>query len=234
MKELRNYIYMDMIGIDSLLSQITSELIETNHIQTTNRKMGTAKGNIGFSELVRKIFKADASLSGELESVQVIDKTTTLPYEAKIEQIITYIEKHEILLKNKIDITQNYQEEKQDFVLLVMSFDTDFYRDDWFKTVDLVNQFGYIPFYNGGNNTNGIKDTYQYHDSYYKTMYNDKIKITMNLNIKKMERLGGMTSHLAVLFRTTKGVNIRLGVLGHIYKLAEEVYQIKPYAVWRV
>lgn len=147
MKELRNYIYMDMIGIDSLLSQITSELIETNHIQTTNRKMGTAKGNIGFSELVRKIFKADASLSGELESVQVIDKTTTLPYEAKIEQIITYIEKHKILLKNKIDITQNYQEEKQNFVLLVMSFDTDFYRDDWFKTVDLVNQFGYIPFY---------------------------------------------------------------------------------------
>lgn len=65
-------------------------------------------------------------------------------------------------------------------------------------------------------------------------MYNDKIKITMNLNVKKMERLGGMTSQLAVLFRTTKGVNIRLGVLGHIYKLAEEVYQIKPYAVWRV
>ena len=38
MKELRNYIYMDMISIDSLLSQITSKLIETNHIQITNRK----------------------------------------------------------------------------------------------------------------------------------------------------------------------------------------------------
>ena len=84
-------------------------------------RLQIVKGNIGFSELVRKIFKADASLSGELESVQVIDKTTTLPYEAKTEQIITYIEKHEILLKNKIDITQNYQEEKQNFVLLVMS-----------------------------------------------------------------------------------------------------------------
>lgn len=57
MKELRNYIYMDMIGIDSLLSQITSELIETNHIQTTNCKMGTVKGNIGFSELVKKYSK---------------------------------------------------------------------------------------------------------------------------------------------------------------------------------
>lgn len=234
MKELKNYIYMDMTGIDSLLSQITSELVETNHVQTTNRKMGVANGNIGFSELVKKLFKADISLSGELESVQVIDKTTTQPYEAKIEQIIIYTEKHEVLLKSKSDIMQNFQEEKQNFVLLSMPFDTDFYRNDWFKTVDLVNQFGYIPFYNGGNSTNRIKDTYQYHDSYYKTMHYDKTKITMNLNIKKMEHLGGMTSHLAVLFRTTKGTNIRLGVFGHVYKLVEEVYQIKPYAVWRV
>ena len=27
MESLKNYIYMDMIGIDSLLSQITSELV---------------------------------------------------------------------------------------------------------------------------------------------------------------------------------------------------------------
>lgn len=80
MKELKNYIYMDITGIDSLLSQITSELVETNHVQTTNRKMGLTNGNIGFSELVKKLFKADVSLSGELESVQVIDKTTTQPY----------------------------------------------------------------------------------------------------------------------------------------------------------
>ena len=115
-----------------------------------------------------------------------------------------------------------------------MPFNTDFYRSDWFKTVELVNQFGYIPFYNGGNSANGIQDTYQYHDSYYKTMPYDKTKITMNLNIKKMEHLGGLTSHLATMFRATKGRNIRLGVWGHIYKLVETVYQIKPYAVWRV
>lgn len=224
---------MDMMGIDSLLSQITSELVEANHIQTTNRKSGTANGNIGFSELVKKIFKADASLSGEFETVQVINKTTTQPYEAKIQQIVKYIEKHEVILKSRTDIIQKYQEEKQNFVLLTMPFNTDFYRSDWLKTVELVNQFGYIPFYNG-NSTNGIQDTYQYHDSYYKTMPYDKAKITMNLNIKKMEHLGGLTSHLATTFRATKGRNIRLGVWGHIYKLVETVYQIKPYAVWRV
>lgn len=38
-----------------------------------------------------------------------------------------------------------------------MSFDTDFYQDDWFKTVDLVNQFFYIPFYNGGNKFPALK-----------------------------------------------------------------------------
>jgi hypothetical protein len=108
-----------------------------------------------------------------------------------------------------------------------------FYHNDWFKTVDLANQCGYIPFYKGGDATNKFKDTYQYDDSYYKTMALKKIKLTMNLSIKKMEPLGGFLSHLATLFRVTKGTNIRLGVFGHVYKLTESVYQIKPYAVWR-
>lgn len=233
LEPLKNYIYMDIAGIDSLLSQITSELVQINHIQTTSRKVGNANGSIGFSELVKKIFKTDVSVSGEIESVQIIDKTTTQPYESKILQIIQYIEKHEVVLKDRAEIFKNYQEDKQNFVLFTMPFDTDFYHNDWFKTVDLANQCGYIPFYKGGDNTNKFKDTYQYDDSYYKTMALEKNKITMNLSIKKMEPLGGFTSHLATLFRVTKGTNIRLGVFGHIYRLTEYVYQIKPYAVWR-
>lgn len=233
MKQLKNYIYMDMVGIDSLLSQITSELVETSRTQITSRKTGNANGNIGFSELVKKIFKADVSISGELESIQIIDKTTTQPYEAKIQQIIQYIEKHEVVLKDKAEILKNYQEDKQNFALFTMPFDTDFYHNDWSKTVNLANQYGYIPFYKGGNNASKFKDTYQYNDSYYKTMALEKIKLTMNLSINKMEPLGGFTSHLATLFRVTKGTNIRFGVFGHIYKLTKSVYQIKPYAVWR-
>ena len=49
MEQLKNYIYMDMVGIDSLLSQITSELVEKSHVQTTRRKTGSTNGNIGFS-----------------------------------------------------------------------------------------------------------------------------------------------------------------------------------------
>lgn len=233
MEQLKNYIYMDMVGIDSLLSQITSELVETSHIQTTSRKKGNANGSIGFSELVKKIFKADVSVSGEMESVQTINKTTTQPYEAKILQIVQYIEKHEVILKDRAEISKNFQEDKQNFVLFTMPFDTDFYHNDWFKTVELAKQCGYIPFYKGGDNSNKFKDTYQYHDSYYKTMALERIKLTMNLSIKKMEPLGGFTSHLATLFRVTRGTNIRLGVFGHIYNLSESIYQIKPYAVWR-
>lgn len=232
-EQLKNYIYMDMIGIDSLLSQITSESVETNHIQTTSRKTGSTNGNLGFPELVKKIFKADVSVSGEIESVQIVDKTTTQPYEAKIQQIVKYVEKYEVVLKDRAKIRNDYQEDKQNFVLLTMPFDTDFYHSNWFETVKLAEQFGYIPFYKGGDNTNKFKDTYQYDDSYYKTMALEKTKLTMNLNIKKMEPLGGFSSHLATLFRVTKGTNIRLGVFGHIYKLTEDVYQIKPYAVWR-
>lgn len=231
MEQLKGYIYMDTIGIDSLLSQITSELVETSHIQTTNRKTGSANGNAGFSELVKKFFRADVSVSGEIESVQIINKTTTQPYEAKIQQIVKYIEKNEVILKDRAEILKNYQEEKQNFVLLTMPFDTDFYNRDWHATVNLVNQFGYISFYKGGDYTEKLKDTYQYHDSYYKTMVMDKVKIIMNLSIKKMEPLGGVTSHLAVMLRETRGTNIRLEVFGHVYKLTEGVYQIKPYAV---
>ena len=224
---------MDMNGIDSLLSQVTSELIETSRIQTTNRKIGNATGNVGFSELVKKIFRADVSVSGEMESVQIINQTTTRPYEARIQQIVKYIEKNEVILKDRADIPKKYQDSKQNFALLVMPFDTDFYNSDWSETINLANQFGYISFYKGGNSIDKFKDTYLYHDSYYRTMAIEKTKITMNLSIKKMESFGGITSHLAVLFRETRGTNIRLGVFGHIYKLTESVYQIKPYAVWR-
>lgn len=232
-EQLKNYIYMDMSGIDSLLSQITSEVVETNHIQTTNRKAGSANGNLGLSEWFKKMFKGDIGVSGEIESVQIVDKTTTQPYEAKIQQIVQYIEKHEGLLKDRAKIQRNYKEDDQNFVLLTMPFDTDFYYSDWSKTVELVKQYGYIPFYKGGENTNKFKDTYQYDDSYYRTMDLEKVKLTMNLSINKMEPLGGLTSHLATLFRETKGTNIRLGVFGHIYKLTKSVHQIKPYAVWR-
>lgn len=232
-EQLKNYIYMDIVGIDSLLSQITSESVETNHIQTTSRKTGSTNGNLGFSELVKKIFKADVSVSGEIESVQIVDKTTTQPCEAKIQQIIKYVEKYEVVLKDRAKIQSDYQEDKQNFVLPTMPFDTDFYHSNWFETVKLAEQFGYISFYKGGDNTKKFKDTYQYHDSYYKTMALEKTKLTMNLSIKKMEPLDGFTSHLATLFRVTKGINIRLGVFGHIYKLTEDVYQIKPYAIWR-
>lgn len=233
MNQLKNYIYIDKVGLDSLLSQITSELVEENHVQTTNRKIGTANGSLGFSELVKKFFKADVNVSGELETVQVIDKTTVQPYEAKIQQIVKYIETHEILLRDRVDLTKKYQEDKQNFLFLTMPFDCDLYHSDWAKTVDMANRLGYIPFYKGGSYENKFKDIYEYQDSYYKTMELNKTKITMNLSIKKMEPLGGFSSHLATLFRTTKGTNIKLGVFGHVYKLTDTVYQIKPYSVWR-
>lgn len=224
---------MDMNGIDSLLFQITSELVEASHIQTTSRKTCNASGNIGFSEMVKKIFKADASMAGEMESVQIIDKTTTQPYEAKILQIVEYVEKNGVVVKDRAEILKNYQADKQNFVLFTMPFDTDFYHYDWSETVHLAKQCGYISFYKGGGYDHKFKDTYQYDDSYYKTMVLDRIKLTMNLSIDKMEPFGGFTSHLATLFRVTHGTNFRLGVFGHIFMITENVYQIKPYAVWR-
>ena len=50
------------------------QISPASYIQTTSRKAGNANGSIGFSEVVKKIFKADVSVSGEMESVQTIDK----------------------------------------------------------------------------------------------------------------------------------------------------------------
>jgi|GEM_PF-4383598 len=214
MEQLRNYMYMDRAGLDSLLSQITSEIVEENHIQTTKRKSGTAKGEIGFSNLVKKLFKADINISGELETVDRFNKKITQPYESKIQQIVKYIEKYEIMLRDSEQVVKDYRDGKQNFIFTGMPFDTDFDYRNWYKAIALAEQIGYIPF--------------------YKEMAYNKTKIVMNMSLKKMEHCGGMTSHLSILFHETKGINISLGVFGHIYKLTPDIYQIKPYAVWRV
>jgi len=230
MKELKSYIYMDMVGVDSLLSQITLELTEKNHIQITKKKMGSIKGGVGLSDLFKGIFKADVSVSGEQESVQVIDKTTTQPYEAKIQQIVEYVENHEILLKDRAQIIKDYQEGKQNFVFANILFDTDFNYRNWQEASMVAEKLGYISFYKGGKNN---ASTYQYNDDYYKTIELDKSQILMNMSTEKMESFGGVTSHLATLFRVSAGINIGLGVFGYVSKIAPNVYQIKPYAVWR-
>ena len=53
MEQLRNYIYMDMAGIDSLLFQITSESVETSSIQTTNRKQVVQMEVLAFQNLLK-------------------------------------------------------------------------------------------------------------------------------------------------------------------------------------
>nr|WP_288452665.1 hypothetical protein [uncultured Anaerostipes sp.] len=143
-----------------------------------------------------------------------------------------YIEKCNGILKDETEISKKFQNNKQNFVLLTMPFDVEYYESDWNKMADLIEQWECIPFYKGSEK-NKFKDTYQYDDSYYKTMNLRKIGVFMSLSIKKMEPFGGFTSHLATLFRITKGKNIRLGIFGHIYKATEDLYQIKPYAVWR-
>lgn len=95
---------MDMKGLDSLLSQITSELVQERYVQTTKRKAGAVEGNFGFSGLIRKVLKVDINLGGEIETQQVVIKTTTQPYEAKIQQILGYVENEGILLKNLIKL----------------------------------------------------------------------------------------------------------------------------------
>lgn len=231
MQQLRNYIYLDKAGIDSLVSQITAESIEENHLTTTCRKSGGAKGNMTFPNLLKKLFNVDVDLTGEVEIIEVTEKITTQPYETKLQQIIKYVKKSGNIISDSITLPHTFLGDKQNFIYSSIIFDTNCYSQNWPTYFNTIEKFGYIQFFCGGNDE---EDTYEYQDSYYKILALNKIKLVMNMNIKKMPSWGGTSSHFATLLQATGGKHIQLGVFGHIFRITESVYQIKPYAVWRV
>jgi len=86
-----------------------------------------------------------------------------------------------------------------------------------------------------------IYDTYNYSDDYYKQKNRDTIKVKekyirilmQTKNDKMTTSFGGITSHLVTQIRFCRGYNISFGIIGHLIKLGDDLYQIKPYAVWR-
>lgn len=231
MTELKQYIYIDADGIDSLYAQIVNEVVIENEIETGKRSNGSAKGS--FSARVNELFNTDVNLIGEREVIHSSRQKTMIPYESKIQLLYDYIIQHENLIDEYSKIKGKYQTKKQNFVLFSSCFDTTLDCQNWENSMYQIGKYGYVPLYKAPSES---FDGYDYRDSYYKKSMMYQTKITMNLGIQKMIGYSSyaMTSHLAVLFRSYRGKDIPLGVFGHIYRLAEDLFQIKPYAVWRV
>ncbi len=224
---LVNYWYIDKQGIDSLLSQISSEFIQEEHTKMTQKGTGSVSGNIGLSKLLKKWFNADVNLTSRVETIRTVEKVEIQSYETKIQHLKKYIEENEVLLCNKHEIFTKYEQGKTNFVFGNIDFDTKLNVKNWEKAVGFIQQWGYIPLHNNGMNM------YDERDDYFKNVNAINAEIVMSLGIDKMQTsYSGFTSHLATSLRKLGGKNIPLGVFGHILKLSPDFYQIKPYAVW--
>ncbi len=227
---LVNYWYIDKSGIDSLLAQISSELVQEKHIKTTQKGRGTINASLNFGEIVKKLLNTDVGASGEVEAVREIEKVEIQPYESKIQQLTKYIEQNEMLLYSKEEIFSKFRDTATNFICGRIEFDTSLNVANWAEAANFLQQWGYIPLCSGGADT---PSPYDYSDNYYKKMGATSSKIVMSMSTDKVQTSYlGSTSHLAVYFRANNGSNIPLGVLGHVFKLTPGLYQIKPYAVW--
>lgn len=231
MNQMKYYIYMDMEGIESLCAQIMDAIVVEQEVETKKRVEGTASG--AFSVKLNELFNTDVCLAGEGEATQSQRFVFHFPNERKLKLLQDYVLEHENTIKEYGDIKLKYQPDKPNFVYFTTTFDTALDCNNYENLCIQTGKFGYCPFYKAPSES---IDSYEYSDFYYKNFPMYKTKITMNLNIQKMRGLIGMgvSSHLYSFLRLSDGHNIPLGVFGHIFKLKDDLYQIKPYAVWRV
>lgn len=236
MKSIRNYIYIDEMGIDSIYSQLHDESIEKMTVKQTKANTASANASAGLSKF-KQLFTASASVNGELSKSTQYEKQITLTYEQKINQIIETLDTYDNYYTNLNTVT--YKKSLDQNSTFVNINDTFFSRLD-FNSPEVfryIQRSGYLEFEKGdmpispnSKITYDIScDTYNYHDSYYK---DSRYRVVLSMSIDKMKTsYNGMTSHLAVALRAGKG-KIKLGVFGQIRIVNDLYFQIKPFAVW--
>lgn len=223
MEEIRNYIYIDEQGIDSIYSQLHKENIaemRTKQIKTNSGSLNIIKGLI----------------KGEHTSTTECDKLISLTYEQKISQIIKIVSKNKNYYTDLNKATsKNLKPSKG--IIIVNIHDTFHYTLNFndYETYEYMLKSGYIQLEKGdisiASKTKLLSncDTHNYRDDYYKQ---SRYKITMSMNLEKMRTsYQGRTSHLSVALRGGDG-NISLGVFGQLRNINELFFQIKPFAVW--
>ena len=223
MKEIRNYIYIDEQGIDSIYSQLHKETI-------AEMRTKQIKTNSGSLNIINGLIK------GEHTSTTECDKLISLTHEQKISEIIKIVSKNKNYYTdlNKA-ISKNLK--PSNGIIIVNIHDT-FHSSLDFKSYDTYKNMlksGYIQFEKGdiliASKTKLLSnyDTHNYRDDYYKQ---NRYKITMSMNLEKMRAsYKGWTSHFSVALRGGDG-NLSLGVFGQLRNINELFFQIKPFAVW--
>lgn len=82
MKELKNYIYLDEVGIDGLISQITLEKIKSSDTRIITTKTEDVEGRIGLN--IGRKMEIGGSVSKEGKTTTETNKNIDISYEGKI------------------------------------------------------------------------------------------------------------------------------------------------------
>jgi len=94
MRNIKNYIYIDEQGIDSIYSQLHDETVDKMTVKQTKSKAASIGITAGLSKF-KQLFTADASANGELSKSTQYEKSVSLTYEQKITRIIDTVSKYD-------------------------------------------------------------------------------------------------------------------------------------------
>ncbi len=233
---IKNYIYLDEIGIDSIYSQLNEETVREITIKQSNDKSGKLSISAGLSKL-KNLFTADTELSGKLRYSSELEKTISLSYEQKIKIILKEISNYKNYFCDlNIALRKNIPANQIVFINIYESFYSrlDFSSYEVFKYIHRCNYLefekGDMPLSPNSMITYDIPyDNYNYHDNYYKE---SRYRVVLSMNLDKLRiPFHSQTSHLAVALRGSRG-KISLGVWGQLRRINDLYYQIKPFAVW--
>lgn len=235
---LRNYIYLDKPGIDSLYAQINKTMVIEERIQNTDG--GNLKGKFGLSGKLKVLFNSDMGIEGEYHGTQMHEKVIESAYEQKLSEIIELTSHLDNYCTN-IESAREKCMGNAPFVLINV-YDEFFSRLCFrsHEVFEYIQKCGYLEFERGDTpiskdtliEYNVPYDTYTYSDDYYKGCNECRYRVVMSMSLDKMvTSYSGMSSHLAVALRGGNG-KIRLGVFGQIRNINDFYFQIKPFAVW--
>ena len=237
MLDIKNYIYLDEQGIESLYAQLTDEIILEQRIKATKTNTGSIKAKAGLSGLFKDLFSADIEAGGERTGSIDNEKTITYSYEQKLKKIIEITSETDNYYSSLYSATTPHPQSSS--LTLINVFETFYSRLDFrsHEAFEYLYECGYLEFETGDRPpseetkiTYSVPyDTYTYSDNYYKkSIY----RVVMSMKLDKMRTSWrGMTSHLAVALRGSNG-KLKLGVFGQIRNVDNLYFQIKPFAVW--
>jgi len=230
--DLRQYIYLDTIGIDDIYNQ-TIGRVEKECVSTVNESTSKEVKVSGSLKAILLAFVAKADIDDSTEKSRG-SSTSTTSSKSSHDKLVEITDRlsdsdFEVCFSSLAEAVR-YSSENKCLALFhgKHTFDApQFYDEDG---VDKVNESAYLMF-------NQARDHYIESDNYYKDQ-NANIPLDMPCSVNKMKHAQngamGHTGHDAVVLRGCKGKNISLSVFCGVQSHTSHsgVVQLKPYALW--